>query len=384
MKKGGRGVDLITALRPIFATALLLLICSPSSVQACSCAMVGNGCGHGSLPDGTAVFLGKVTAKIDLATPATAETFDLSRGYAVHFSVAENFHGVSEPGAEAVVYTGSGGGDCGYPFVVGTSYLVYAGVGSDGRLSTGICHGTQPEIMVGGLLKQLRAVRDTGHGFDLVGTVFVVPKGAGYADQVESQPLEGVPVRAIGSHGGLFSTLTDSHGAYSFDWLPPDTYKLQEALPAGFALAQGAAPRPFVITAADKQVSNFGCLVDVSVRPDCQISGTVVDATGARMPGFVTLEPADPKEAAAARQRGGLPGDETEDGKFSLPQLPPGRYRLIFSPKIGSRVNLRQKFYWPPSNAANSDAIEISLGQHIDDVRFEIPLSASEQLAPPK
>ena len=340
--------------------------------------MAGNGCGRGSLPDGIVVFLGKVTAKIDLATPATAETFNLSGGYAVHFSVAENFHGVSDPGAEAVVYTGSGNGDCGYPFVVGTSYLVYAGVGSDGRLSTGICNGTQPEIMVGGVLKQLRAIRDTGHGFELAGTVFAVPKGAGFADQVESQPLDRVPVRAVGNHGSLFSTVTDSHGAYSFDWLPPDTYNLEETLPAGFTLVEGAAPQPIVLTAADKQASNFGCLVNVLVSPDCQISGTVVDATGAPIPGFVTLEPADPKEAAAARQRGGLPGDDTEHGHFKLPQLPPGRYKLVFIPKIGGHLNFRQKFYWPPSNAASSGAIEVSLGQHIDGVRFEVPLNGSE------
>src|SRR6266446_4457924 len=379
MKKGGRGVALITTLRPIFATALLLLIFSPSFVRACSCAMVGNGCGPWSLQGEGAVFLGKVTAKVAQPRPDAAGAVDLPAGYAVHFSVAENFHGVSEPGAEAVVYTGSGGGDCGYPFVVGTSYLVYAGVGSDGRLSTGICHGTQPEIMVGGVLKQLRAIRDAGHGYDLVGTVFVLPKGAGYADQAESQPLEGVPVRAIGSHGGLFSTVTDPHGAYSFDWLPPDTYRLEETLPTGFSLARTAEPQPFIITAADKQVSNFGCLVNVYVRPDGQISGIVVDLAGRGVPGFLTLEPADPKEAAAAHQRGGLPGDDTEDGKFSLPQLPPGRYRLVFSPKIGGRANLRQKFYWPPGNAANLGAIEIGLGQHVDNVRFEIPLSGAEK-----
>src|SRR6266851_2960787 len=384
MKKGGRGVALILVLRPIFATALLFLIFSPSFVQACSCIVVGTGCGPWSSQGDGAVFLGKVTAKVAQARPTSAGAPDLPAGYAVHFSVDESFYGGAEAHGETVVYTGSGGGDCGYPFVVGTSYLVYAGVGSDGRLSTGICHGTQPEIVVGGLLKQLRAIRDAGHGFVLAGTVFVSPKGAGYADQVESQPLEGVPVRAIGSHGGLFSTVTDQHGAYSFDWLPPDTYHVEETLPAGFTLAEGSVPQPIVITAADKQVSNFGCLVNVFVSPDCQISGTVVDITGARMPGFVTLEPADPKEAAAARQRGGLPGDETEDGKFSLPHLPPGRYRLVFVPKIGGHMNFRQKFYWPPSNAANSSAIEISLGQHIDDVRFEIPLSASEQLAPPK
>ena len=358
--------------------ALLLLIFSPSLVQACSCVMVGTGCGPWSLQREGAVFLGKVTAKVAQARPDAAGISDLSAGYAVHFSVDESFYGGAEAHGEAVVYTGWGGGDCGYPFVVGTSYLVYAGVGSDGRLSTGTCHGTQPEIMVGGLLKQLRALRDAGHGFVLAGTVFVSPKGAGYADQVESQPLEGVPVRVIGSHGGLFSTVTDSHGAYSFDWLPPDTYNLEETLPPGFALAQGAAPQPIVITAADKQASNFGCLVNVSVGPDGQISGTVVDAIGTRVPGFVTLEPADPKEAAAARQRGGLPGDETENGNFKLPQLPPGRYRLVFIPKVGGHMNFRQKFYWPPSNAANSGAIEIGLGQHIDDVRFEVPLTGSE------
>src|SRR5229473_4088603 len=246
MQKGGRGVDLITALRPILATAFALLTLGPSAVRACSCIVVGTGCGPQSLQGEGAVFLGKVTAKVAQARPDAAGVADLSADYAVHFSVDESFSGGAEPGGETVVYTGSGGGDCGYPFVVGTSYLVYAGAGPDGRLSTGTCHGTQPEIVVGGLLKQLRAVRDTGHGFVLAGTVFVSPKGAGYADQVESQPLEGVPVRAIGSHGGLFSTVTDQHGAYSFDWLPRDTYHVEETLPAGFTLAEGSVPQPIV------------------------------------------------------------------------------------------------------------------------------------------
>ncbi len=228
-------------------------------MRACSCIVVGTGCGPWSLQGEGAVFLGKVTAKVAQARPDTGGAVDLPVGYAVHFSVGESFYGVSDPGAEAVVYTGSGAGDCGYPFVVGTSYLVYAGSGGDGRLSTGTCSGTKPEIISGGILRQLRAIRDRGHGFELFGTVFVLPKGAGSGDQLESQPLDRVPVRAVGSHGSLFSTVTDQNGVYSFAWLPPDTYHLEEALPAGFTLAQGAAPQPFVITAADKQVPGFGC-----------------------------------------------------------------------------------------------------------------------------
>jgi len=373
----------MTALRLILTAAFLLLTFSPAVVHACSCAMGGNGCGHGSLPDDVVVFLGKVTAKIAQAQPTTADVADLSAGYAVHFSVDESFHGGAEANSETVVYTGSGGGDCGYPFLVGTSYLVYASR-YKGRLSTSICSGTNPEVVVGGLLKQLRAVRDTGHGFDLFGTVFVLPRGAGFVDQLESQPIDRVPVRAVGKHGSLFSTVTDEHGTYSFVWLPPDTYHLEQDLPAGLAIAHGTEPKPFVIEPDDKRDSSFGCRVDIYVRPDGQISGIVVDATGNGVPGFLTLVPTDPEEAKAAFQRGGLPGDETADGKFSLPQLPPGRYRLVFSPKIGSRVNLQQKFYWPASNAANSGAIEISLGQHVDNVRFEIPLSGLEQLAAPK
>jgi hypothetical protein len=368
----------MTAVRRILTAALAFLAFAPTAVRACSCIVVGAGCGPWSLQGEGAVFLGKVTAKVAQARPEAPGIADLSDDYAVHFSVDEGFYGGAEPGREAVVYTGSGFGDCGYPFVVGTSYLVYAGAGRDGRLSTGTCSGTKPEIIAGGVLKQLRAIRDRGHGFDLFGTVFVLPKGAGAGDQIESQPLDRVPVRAVGSHGSLFSTVTDQHGVYFFAWLPPDTYRLEQDLPAGFTIA-GNPPDPLKIAPSDKQVAGFACNLDVYAKPDGQISGIVVDLAGRGVPGFLTLEPTDPKEAAAARQHGGLPGDETADGHFALPQLPPGRYRLVFSPKIGSRVYFRQKFYWPPNNAANSGAIEINLGEHVDDVRFEIPLSASER-----
>src|SRR5215469_470427 len=35
---------------------------------------------------------------------------------AVHVQVAESFRGAAMAGHEAIVFTGSGGGDCGYPF----------------------------------------------------------------------------------------------------------------------------------------------------------------------------------------------------------------------------------------------------------------------------
>jgi hypothetical protein len=67
-----------------------------------------------------------------------------------------------------------------------------------------------------------------------------------------------------------------------------------------------------------------------------------------------------------------LPGYETgPDGKFSLPQLFPGRYRLLFHPRAGATVDFRTTFYWPSDPG---DVIELAFGQHIDMVVFKARL----------
>src|SRR5206468_8982331 len=80
----------------------------------------------------------------------------------------------AEDGIRDLIVTGVQ--TCALPisFVVGTSYLVYAST-SDRQLTTGICSGTKPEVMVGGLLKELRAVRDGTRVDDLFGTIGIGP-----------------------------------------------------------------------------------------------------------------------------------------------------------------------------------------------------------------
>jgi hypothetical protein len=97
-----------------------------------------------------------------------------------------------------------------------------------------------------------------------------------------------------------------------------------------------------------------------------------VDGAGRALVGFVTIQPADPSEAALAQRQGGLPGYEMgPDGKFSLPQLFPGRYRLLFHPRTGATVNFRATFYWPSDPGR---AFELAFGQHIDTVLFKVPI----------
>jgi hypothetical protein len=62
-------------------------------------------------------------------------------GVSVKFRVENIWKG--KLSQEVTIFTGQGGGDCGYRFEVGESYLVYAS-GSNERLSTNICQRTAP------------------------------------------------------------------------------------------------------------------------------------------------------------------------------------------------------------------------------------------------
>ena len=278
---------------------------------------------------------------------------------AARFTVEESFRGAAAPGAEMVVYTGAGGGDCGYPFVPGTSYLVYASRDADGRLHTSICSQTQPAVRVGGTLRELRAARDRKQTDMIFGTVGMAPRGSGFDDLVESRPLAGVPVRATESHGQPVTTQTDELGAYAFTGLASGHYTVEVDLPAGFAKTGGTGE-------IEVSSSEAACRIDTFARPDGRIAGMVVDPDGQPMPGFVMLEPADPAERA--KGRGGLSGEDVgADGKFTLSQVPPGRYRLMFHPDVRGTTVFSVSFYWPPEPGG---AIEVGFGQHVDGLMF--------------
>src|SRR4030095_9788685 len=107
--------------------------------------------------------------------------------FVYRFAVNEGFRGGATAGQEIEIETGAGGGDCGYPFQVGTSYLVYAGHGEGQLLSTSICSTTRQASLVAAIVRQLRALRD-GRAVDaLFGTIGVAPRADGYSALVDSK-----------------------------------------------------------------------------------------------------------------------------------------------------------------------------------------------------
>lgn len=341
---------------------VLLYITLPGVALACTCARSESTCG-GEWKHGEVVFLGKVTAKVPRETKARVGDQEIvkDRRNEFTFSVIDSFQGNAGVGDDIVVETGLGGGDCGYPFFVGSTYLVYANFYNN-KLTTGICNQTAPEVQAKSVIRQLRAVREGAVAASLFGTIGVAPRGNGYEDLMESNPLAEVRVRAISSTAKNYSATTDADGVYTFESLPRDTYRLEVELPVGYStwLRNQGKEIQFEIGAGST------CRVDVWARVDGRISGVVVNALGQPFDGFVTLRPVDRALAERTRLRGGLPGSTTQDGKFLLWQIPAGRYVLVFHPKVGGRVDFRVAPF-------ESAPIELKLGEHLEGYQLKLP-----------
>jgi hypothetical protein len=145
----------------ICVAILFTLLARPSLVGACSC-IAGVTVAEEFARD-DAVFTGKVIRIVDHYAPVFASLdYIMSKlgypnyffyhfvhnderrlGFSVFFKVINSWKGVEKTLAE--VNTGRGGGDCGYQFIVGEEYLVYANPAygiPDNYWVTGICTRT--------------------------------------------------------------------------------------------------------------------------------------------------------------------------------------------------------------------------------------------------
>ena len=145
-------------MRHILAALALALGFAPGLASACSCMPPASV--HEETARSTRVFVGRVTrteersAKTDGGWLASAiqwikGVFGASpppdSQYYPHmlvtFEVLETFKGKTT--SDVKLSTGMGGGDCGYPFEAGQTYVVYAH-GVEGDLGAGICSLTGP------------------------------------------------------------------------------------------------------------------------------------------------------------------------------------------------------------------------------------------------
>lgn len=137
----------------ILAAALALLVLAASDALACSCA--GPSAPDRAYADATVVFEGKVLSIDDQYTALRKawddvsmrlgrdpdwQEFERTHGFKVTFEVTKAWKGALKK--RFVLYTGRGGGDCGFPFEKGKEYVVYAYCGKK-YCDTMICTRTK-------------------------------------------------------------------------------------------------------------------------------------------------------------------------------------------------------------------------------------------------
>src|ERR1044072_625838 len=285
-----------------------LLLCA-ARAEACSCGGPGSAClsfGYAS-----AVFVGTVTEVKNIQQDAGQGRFYMRR--VATFLVEEKFSGVE--GTFVSISTGMGGGDCGYTFAKGTSYLVYAYRSNESEpLSTGICTRTRPSAGAAEDLEFLRARAQQSSGVIISGKVGR-PLDRGDDSTLNFDPLEGVRVTVSG-RAGPRDTLTDEQGRYKLSGLPPGPYEVTVHLPD--ALTAGE-PKQI------QYVADRGCgVADFQVTDNGRIKGRVLDAEGRAVPNVtVTLveyedEKSEPKYGT---------NEQTDaEGRYKFTGLEPGRY----------------------------------------------------------
>jgi len=130
----------------IFVIVLLafIIIISARDVFACPCTPIKSDA-NGNFPtqaqevkkafdESNAIFSGVVTKIVN------ARHGNYTNRFVITFRIDKSWKGITK--RKIKIFTGLGGGDCGYPFKIGKRYLVYAYDEGDNELGTNICAKT--------------------------------------------------------------------------------------------------------------------------------------------------------------------------------------------------------------------------------------------------
>lgn len=344
---------------------VILLLSSARTINACSCLGPEPPCQ--AFGSASAVFSGRV-AEITLFTGNDKPGRNYQQKL-VRFVVSQSYRGISGTSAETV--TGSGGGDCGYPFKVGESYLVYASQNPrDKKLYAGICSRTRPLSEAGEDLRYLQSLATSEAGGTIYGVVNKFRRISADGHSELLGPMEGIPITIEGSDARVES-ITDGKGEFRVTGLPPGNYKVRLKVPEGLWPGMGEQKDGEQKT----EIKDKGCAyINFVLEPNTSLSGRVLDESGGPA-AKIMVDLVIASQINERYQKDHLYVHTDEQGRFEFRLLPPGEYLL------GVRLNrlpestfaYPRTFYPGTQQLASTRAIKISEGQTLEGYNIQLP-----------
>jgi hypothetical protein len=342
-------------MRPALLVAAVLLA-GVRSADACTCARQGPACEDYWTAD--AIFRGRVDA-VDRAAPD-----DPLRGRLVRFTVLEPFKGLTDPVIE--VRTAGSRATCGYPFVKGREYVVYARrVG--GALTTGACSRTMPADRAHADLEYARGVAaDAGRPLGRISGRVLVRSRDLARRTYKVRPLAGAAI-VVRRDDSTWRETTNRSGEFAVFGLEPGRYDVAVDPPGRSRIE---LDRPS-LELRDVR----GCAtVEAGAYPDGRVTGRVVDAAGPVR--GLTLDLTVPD----AIDRSGPTGPERlrtvtrGDGSYEFAGVPPGRFLVGINTRPEGSMRIHPTVFHPGViRASESAALVMAAGGRVELGDLAVP-----------
>lgn len=346
-------------------TLLVLAGAAVPPANSCMCAVPGPPCAE--YWNASAVFAG--TVREIRAVPdrpgIIAATFDVDR------------RGEGVRSDTVVVESQSSGGSidaCGFTFLVGQRYVVYAHRTSSGRLTTSGCSGTKAAAMGQADLAFLEEVTGPPRGVRVTGRVH--RRDAGFSSRgPHDGPVPGARVRLAGDRAAR-ETVTGPDGEYDFRDLPVGTYTVTVTPPRGLAVDRFRSMPEYVPPSLVVNLWNPSeCFLAVHTAwSDAQISGVLLDADGKpaghRMIELIavasTVPDRDPIRPASIRT--------DSDGRFTFAFVAPGTYLVGVSVRNPPPSSSASRVYYPGvTDGVQATEVTVDTGGRIQLTPFQLP-----------
>lgn len=357
-----------------FAIAIILLSGNFQQILACSCLSERPVCE--AFGDAKTVFVGEVIE--GKSAEKLSDAIQQTGRSPFVFKVKQSFLG-TDVDKEIQIHTGSGFGDCGFPFQKGETYLIYAYRNKNGTLETSICTRSAHISRVDEEeFEYLKSLKNNSSGARLFGKVDLYAKSSFEKDHIQPMKNFRILVEQTNDAGKKFEIFTDHFGKYELNGLPAGKYKVTPSIPENLTTSSFDEDVEFELNDKGCYKQNFrlenDSLVFVKVIDSAgnPVSMVQVELIPAEIdPKLVKPEDNYPEEFGVTNLQGGL---------YNF-HVPPGRYTISVNYWNHPRKDypFATTFYPGTSDRTKAEIVEVKRGTKIKDLVIQLPPKLNEK-----